>query len=95
MKRTVQKPNRAGSSSTSKPRDPRSTVKSAGGAFSRFFQAQQPKVGSNDKVAKLLTQFAEEDAKRIAAMINKWLQDDAKNNMQRRKSQKSAIKRYK
>lgn len=48
------------------------------GAFSRFFSAQQTKVNSRKEVSNLLTHFAEDDLKKIAVMIQKWLDNDAR-----------------
>lgn len=48
------------------------------GAFSRVFNSKQEKVNAKKEVSALLTHFAEEDLKRIAATIQKWLAKDAK-----------------
>lgn len=52
--------------------------------FTGFFQRHQKKVNSKSTVANTLTQFAEEDLKRIAVLIQKWLQADAKEQQKRR-----------
>ena len=52
--------------------------KDSQGAFSRVFTSQQTKVNSKKEVSDLLTHFAEEDLKRIAVMIQKWLDKDLK-----------------
>ena len=41
----------------------------------RLFNKQQPKVAAKKKVGKLLTTMAEEDHKRIAILLQKWLAD--------------------
>lgn len=46
--------------------------------FAGFFQRHQHKVNPKSTVSNTLTQFAEEDLKRIAVLIQKWLQADAK-----------------
>ena len=61
-----------------KPKLHKDDKKSAQGAFSRVFTSQQTKVNSKKEVSDLLTHFAEEDLKRIAAMIQKWLDKDAR-----------------
>ena len=55
----------------------------AQGAFSRVFARQQTKVNSSKEVSNLLTHFAEEDLKRIAVMIQKWLDKDAREKVGR------------
>ncbi|MDN4503292.1 hypothetical protein QX776_12850 [Alteromonadaceae bacterium BrNp21-10] len=41
----------------------------------RLFTKQQPKVAAKKKVGKLLTTMAEEDHKRIAILLQKWLDE--------------------
>ena len=55
------------------------------GAFSRFFSAQKAKVTANEEVSNLLTHFAEDDLKRIAVMIQTWLDRDEKQKRQKTK----------
>lgn len=46
------------------------------GPLHNLFARQQPKVAAKKKVGKLLTSMAEEDHKRIALLIKKWLEQD-------------------
>lgn len=41
-----------------------------------MFNKQQSKVNPKEEVSNVLTHFAEDDLKRIAVMIQKWLIDD-------------------
>ncbi len=45
-------------------------------ALGRLFERQQPKVNARRNMGKLLCQFAEEDHKRIAQLIQTWLAKD-------------------
>lgn len=52
------------------------------GAFSHFFNRQQSKVGSPPQVGKVLTTLAEDDLKRIASLIQNWLNKDEQEKAQ-------------
>jgi|TARA_B110000503_G_C7161370_1_gene419804 hypothetical protein len=41
----------------------------------KLFARQQPKVKAKHDMAKLLLMYAENDSKRIAHLINKWLNE--------------------
>lgn len=51
-------------------------AKKAGSVFQRLFRKQQPKVNANEKVGNVLKTFAEDDYRRIAVLIQKWLEKD-------------------
>ena len=55
-----------------------STQKKKMGGFSQFFSKQRTKVSPKEPVGKVLTQFAEEDLKRIAVLMQEWLSADEK-----------------
>ncbi|GAB3035791.1 hypothetical protein [Bowmanella dokdonensis] len=44
--------------------------------MNKLFQRQQPKVGARPGTGRLLRSFAEDDCKRIALLIQTWLEAD-------------------
>lgn len=50
-------------------------AQSSSGALHKLYQKQQPKLGTKKGTSRLLTTFAEDDYKRIAALIAKWLEE--------------------
>ncbi|WP_416304945.1 hypothetical protein [Neptunicella sp. SCSIO 80796] len=51
--------------------------------LNNLFARQQPKVKAKPDMARLLTCLAEEDHKRIAQLIQKWLNDSDKKTKSR------------
>ncbi|WP_156896255.1 hypothetical protein [Aestuariibacter salexigens] len=47
--------------------------------LSRLYQRQQGKVNPSARQGALLKTFAEDDYKRIAKLIQRWLQEDERN----------------
>ncbi|WP_438863087.1 hypothetical protein [Neptunicella sp.] len=47
--------------------------------LNNLFERQQPKVNAKPDMGKLLTCLAEEDHKRIAQLIQKWLNESEAN----------------
>lgn len=45
----------------------------------KLFVKQQPKVAASDKKGKFLKTFADDDYKKIAQLIQTWLQEDEQN----------------
>tara|TARA_Y100000034_G_C6569650_1_gene246844 strand:+ start:272 stop:466 length:195 start_codon:yes stop_codon:yes gene_type:complete len=45
--------------------------------LTRLYERQQPKLGINQRQTALLKTFAEDDYKRIAQLIQKWLDDSS------------------
>ncbi|WP_102796852.1 hypothetical protein [Bowmanella denitrificans] len=50
------------------------------GALHKLFSRQQPKIGAKPATGRLLKSFAEEDYRRIARLIQKWLDESDKHN---------------
>lgn len=48
--------------------------------LTKLFKKKQPKLKATAKKAAFLKQFAEEDHKRIAKLIQAWLEQDKKHN---------------
>lgn len=48
----------------------------ANSALQKLFVRQQPKVKAKKNMANLLCQFAEDDHKKIAKLIQAWLEKD-------------------
>lgn len=46
------------------------------GALANLYKRQQPKVNATPRKAALLKHFAEDDYKRIAKLIQLWLEQD-------------------
>ncbi|MER2491944.1 hypothetical protein [Catenovulum sediminis] len=44
-------------------------------ALHKLYARQQPKTGQSERVGEVLKTFAEDDYKRIALVIKKWLRD--------------------
>ena len=47
--------------------------------LSKLFARQQPKVAATDRKGKLLKTFADDDYRKIAQLIQQWLEEDENN----------------
>lgn len=50
--------------------------------FSRLFNRQKEKVRAKETVSDVLRQFADDDLKKIAVVLNEWLKADDKQRAQ-------------
>lgn len=78
VKRMTQKVKATRSQSKSSMKQPNQKAQKAGSVFQRLFRKQQPKVSANKKVSNVLKTFAEDDYRRIAVLIQAWLEKDQK-----------------
>lgn len=49
--------------------------------FSGFFNRHQKKVNAKEPVAKVLSQYAEQDLERVAVLIKEWMLRDEKEKL--------------
>lgn len=63
------------------------------GPFSRLFNRQKDKVNTKDNVSNVLRQFADDDLKKIAVVIDEWLKADEGNEKNAPPIQR--VRRYK
>ena len=72
----------------SKSKQNSKTVGKSSRGFTGFFKRHKTKVKNKPTVSNTLVQFAEEDAKRIAVLIQSWLQADEKERVKLQKVRK-------